>query len=99
MEREVEVGKGLIISYEEDVPKLIGRQKIDIIWKKKGETFVIEAKERLSPEAIGQAIVYKELYKKENLGENVKSGILCKFADEELLQIVEKYVDEIFILE
>jgi len=96
IEREVEVGRGFIVYDKWGVPKTVGRYKIDIVWKTGIETFVIEVKEQLNFEAIGQAIVYKELYKKEYPNENIKSGIVCEIADKELLEIAEKYVDRIW---
>jgi len=99
IEREVEVGKGLTVYDKSGSPKIVGRYKIDIVWKTGTETFVIEVKEQLNFEAIGQALVYKELYKREHPDENVKSGIVCKTADKELLEIAEKYVDRIWCYE
>lgn len=99
VEREVEIGKGFIVYDKWGSPKTVGKLKIDIVWKIGDETYVIEVKEQLNFEAIGQAIVYKELYKKEHPNENVRSGIFCKVADKEILEVAEKYIDRIWCYE
>lgn len=96
--REVEVGEGITVYNKYGEPTITGRYRIDIVWKTGTETYVIEVKERLTSEAIGQAITYKELYKKEHPDENVKSGIVCGTADRELLEMARKYVDEIWVI-
>ncbi len=98
IEREVEVGKGIVVYDKYGNSKTIGRYRIDIVWKIGTKTYVIEVKEQLNFESIGQAIVYKELYKQEHPHEDVKSGIVCRFADKEILDVAKKYVDNIWII-
>lgn len=96
--REEEVGKGLIVEDKYGEKKVIARLKIDLICKTPNEVWVIEVEPELSATALGQAIIYKELYKKEHPTLKVYSAIVCKKVRKELYEICRKYVDRIFIL-
>jgi len=96
--REVEVGKGYTVRDAYGNVKTFGKYRIDIVWKKKNETYVIEVKEELTPEALGQTIIYKELYQKEHPKENVKTGIVCEKAADEIINIAKRYIDNIWVV-
>ena len=97
-EREVLVGKGIIIFDKYGKRKEVGKKIVDIICKTSEATWVIEAKPSLDAEAIGQALIYRELYKRQHPHEKVKCGVVCKYTDKELYEIGKKYLDEIFVL-
>jgi hypothetical protein len=90
MKRELSV-------YSADDRMQIERITADIIWHRRNkETWVIEVKPKLNPEAIGQAIVYKELYQKV-FSQKVKSAIVCEEANPALKKIAKEHVDKIWI--
>ena len=97
-EREVLIGKGMIIFDKYGKRKEVGKKIADIVCKTSEATWVIEAKPSLNAEAIGQALIYRELYKRQHPHEKVKCGVVCKYADEEIYEVGKKYVDEIFVL-
>lgn len=60
-EEGVKVGRGVDIS-----GKIYGQYEIDLVCKTpQGEVWVIEVEPKLNPTALGQVMVYKELYLKE----------------------------------
>jgi len=97
-QREVSVGKPIVIVNKYGAKKTMGRKFIDLVCKKPSETWVIEVEPELSSTALGQAIIYGELYKKEHPNEVVKVGIVCRTAYDEVYSICEKYVDKVFVL-
>ena len=97
-EREVSIGKEIIIFDKYGKKKEVGKKIVDIVCKTSEATWVIEAKQYLNAEAIGQALVYKELYQKQHPQEKVRCGVVCKYADKELYEIGKRYIDEIFVL-
>ena len=98
-EREVSIGKGIIIFDKYGKRKEVGKKIADIVCKTPEATWIIEAKPSLNAEAVGQALIYRELYNKQHPYEKVKCGVVCKYADEELYEVAKKYLDEIFVLE
>lgn len=94
----VPVGKPMIVIDKWGKSKKVGRKLIDIICDSGNITWVLEAEPELNAASLGQAIIYKELYARENPTRDVKSAIVCNTADEETFQIAKKYVDEIFVL-
>jgi len=97
-QREVPVGKPIVIVNKYGEKKIAGRRFIDLICKRASETWVIEVEPELSSTALGQALIYGELYKAEHPNEVVKVGIVCKTAYKEVYDICEKYVDKVFVL-
>jgi len=61
------------------------KKYIDAVCEYQGKTWIIEAKEVLNYEAIGQVLVYEDLYKREYKRENIQKVIACQVADQELL--------------
>ena len=96
--REVEVGKGLIVTDKYGKEKVVGRKKIDLVCETAKGVWIIEVEPKLNATALGQAIVYRKLYRREHLGISLKSAIVCKDADDELYGICKEYVNEIFVL-
>lgn len=97
--REVSIGKAMIVFDKYGKRKEVGRKIADLVCKTSEATWIIEAKLYLNAEAIGQALIYRELYRKEHPYEKVKCGVVCKYADKELYEVGKKYIDEIFVLE
>lgn len=78
----------------------LGGDKIDLVCEKGKEVFIVEAKEKLTQQAIEQALRYKELYQIEHSEKIVKPGIVCQYANEKMLQQTKKYgIKEIFLID
>lgn len=60
-------------------------KRIDLVFEKENEIWLIEAKRRLNFEALGQVLTYKRLYQHEiSPSKNIKLGIVCKETDVEV---------------
>ncbi|MEA2033306.1 MAG: hypothetical protein U9N41_06970 [Euryarchaeota archaeon] len=72
---------------------------VDFLVLSEGSNWVIEGKEKLNYEAIGQVLVYKDLLKEDylELGE-IKKGIACFEGDERLEPTCKKLGIEVFVL-
>jgi len=75
--------------------------RADLICKMDGEVWVLEAKKELKDfEALGQVLVYSELYSKDT-GLNVKKGIIIGRVEESMLRVFEevcsKYNVKVFL--
>ena len=95
--KEVPVGKAMVMIDKYGSEKKVGRKSTDLMCMTPTECWVLEVEPELNATALGQALIYKELYQKE-VPEQVKCGIVCKNAEDELLAICEKYVDKVFVL-
>jgi hypothetical protein len=78
--------------------KEIGRKSIDLVCKTPTEKWVIEIEPELNAMALGQVLIYARICIPKHLSVPVKCGIVCRNADEELLEICKKYVNKIFVL-
>ena len=96
-ELEVPIGKPMVIVDKYGKEKEVGKRMIDVVCKTPEATWIIEVKPQLDFQAIGQTLVYKNLYEKEHLGK-VKCGIVCNYANEELYNISKTYIDKIFVM-
>lgn len=99
IEREVSVGAPVIFrtAQGELIPSY--HKKIDIVIRfPSNRIWVVEVKNELNAEALGQAIIYKELYLKEKPGERVESVIVCQHASEDLVEIGKRHVDHVLVL-
>jgi hypothetical protein len=96
-EEEVPIGKAMITTNKYGEKKEVGRRSIDLICKTPREVWVIEVEPELNPTALGQVLIYAELYSQIS-NAPIKRAIVCRNADEELFKICKKYVDEIFVL-
>jgi hypothetical protein len=74
------------------------RKSIDLLCHGEKETWVIEAKERLNYEALGEVITYAHLYAKEHPSEEIRMGIICSELDEEILETCKFYGITVFKL-
>ena len=90
--------------FRKEVPVGIHKRKfIDLVFDTPRDTWVLEVKPRLNATALGQALIYKELYLEEVKRTNssqrqIKCGIVCRNADEELRAICNKYIDKVFVV-
>lgn len=94
---EVSVGKAMFVVDKYGEKKETGKKSIDLVCETPTENWVIEVEPRLNATALGQVLVYSELYSQTS-SIPTKLGIVCKDAEEELLRICEKYVDKVFVL-
>ena len=62
----------------------VSQKRIDAIGKRSGITYIIEAKEKINFESIGQVIIYEYLYKQTHR-EMTKKGIVCSDIDDTVL--------------
>lgn len=105
-EREVPIGSAMIMVDKYRERKKAGRKSIDLVYKTSNEIWVLEVEPELNASGLDQALIYKELYIKEMAGQldlssqplEVKSGIICRNAEKEVLEICEKFVDDIFVM-
>ncbi len=72
-------------------------KRIDLVFEKENEIWLIEAKRRLNFEALGQVLTYKKLYEHEILSsKNIKLGIVCKETDVEVEEACKSERIEVF---
>jgi hypothetical protein len=95
--KEVPVGKAMVMIDKYGSEKRVGRKSIDLVCDTPTECWVLEVEPELNARALGQALIYKELHPKEVL-KQVRCGIVCKNAEDEVLAICERYVDKVFVL-
>jgi hypothetical protein len=96
-EEEVPVGEAMIIVDKYGVEKKVGRKTIDLVCKTSTENWVIEVEPELNATSLGQVLIYGDLCSRIS-SLPVKRGIVCRHAEEELMEICKKYVDRIFVL-
>jgi len=66
-------------------------KRIDLVFEKEDEIWLIEAKRQLNFEALGQILTYKKLYEKEiSPLKNIKLGIICEEVDEEIEEVCKR---------
>lgn len=94
---EVPVGKAMVMIDKYGGEKRVGRKSIDLVCDTPTECWILEVEPELNARALGQALIYKELYPKES-SKLVKCGIVCKNAEDEILAVCQKYVDKVFVL-
>lgn len=74
-------------------------KSIDLVFQKKDEIWLIEAKKKLNYEALGQVITYKTLYlHKVPPSKEVKLGIVCEGGDSEIEAACKSKGVQVFIL-
>jgi len=96
--REVPVG-GVTLKTKHGYLTKLWSLKVDlIVHEPSGYTWIIEVEPELNATALGQVLIYKELYLMENKGRHVKTAIVCAKAKAMLKSIIEKYVDKVIIL-
>ena len=66
------------------------RKAIDLVIETSDDIWVIEAKPRLSCEALGQVLLYGDLYEAEHTRKPVKLGIVCGQLEAEVLVACQK---------
>jgi len=72
-------------------------KRIDLVFEKENEIWLIEAKRRLNFEALGQVLTYKRLYQHEiSPSKNIKLGIVCKETDVEVEEACKSERIEVF---
>ncbi|MBT9149290.1 MAG: hypothetical protein DDT28_00713 [Dehalococcoidia bacterium] len=76
----------------------LSRAIIDLICEESDAVWVIEAKTRLSYEALGQVIVYSHLFKNDNPSAHIKRGIICERRDEVIYDACKKESIEVFLV-
>jgi hypothetical protein len=96
-EEEVPIGKAMIVVDKYGEKKEVGRKFVDLVCKTPNGNWIIEVEPELNATALGQVLIYADIYSKAS-SVPVKCGIVCRNADEELLEICKKYVNEIFVL-
>lgn len=74
----------------------LGKRRIDLVIRTKDEDWVIEIERTLNYEAIGQVIVYENLWKERNPYRKVRKGIICFTASKDLLDVAKKENIEVF---
>lgn len=76
-----------------------GPKYIDLVYEKEDEIWLIEAKNILNYEALGQVLSYKELYLQKVISpKNIKLGIACKDSDPDIEQVCKRYGIGVFVL-
>lgn len=95
--REVKVGKNIgevkygLINYTFDY-----RKSIDAICYTDNEVWILEAKKKLNYEALGEVLVYSNLYKQEHPEKEIRMGIICGEIETEILEVCKVYGITVF---
>lgn len=92
-EREVKIGKRI---FKTERGTFDWRKSIDLICETDNETWVIEGKNRLNYEALGEVLTYGTLYAEEFTGKRIKLGIVCSMVEDEILMACRKYGITVF---
>lgn len=92
-EREVKVGKRI---FKTEKGTFDWRKSIDLICKTDTEVWVLEGKNRLNYEALGEVLTYSTLYAEEFPEQKIKTGIVCNTVEEEILETCRKYGITVF---
>jgi len=84
--------------YAEQVAIATLNKRIDLVIENEKEVWIFEVKERLNPSALGQVLVYAELYKNgRDIGKKeIRKGILCKYIDELTKKVCDLYGVKVF---
>ena len=66
-------------------------EKGDLIW-------IFEVKSRLNAEALGQVLIYHQLFSEDYPQFEVKKGIICKISDDLIDSVCRNYDVKVFII-
>ncbi|MFQ6061842.1 MAG: hypothetical protein ACE5J9_01525 [Methanosarcinales archaeon] len=83
--------------FEVEVP--VNKKFIDIVCKTQSCDWILEVKKELNMESLGQVLVYKFMYSKENPEKKVKAGIVCLKSDPDIYEVCTEYKVKVFVLE
>ncbi len=73
-------------------------KRIDLVFEKESEIWLIEAKRQLNFVALGQVLTHKKLYEHKTLPlKNIKLGIVCEETDAEVEEACKSEEMEIFV--
>jgi hypothetical protein len=86
-QREVKVGKNI---FKTERGTFDWRKSIDLICETDAEVWILEGKNRLNYEALGEVLTYATLYLEESAGKRVRMGIVCSVIEEEILKACRK---------
>ena len=87
-EREVKVGKRI---FKTERGTFDWRKSIDLVCKADNEVWVIEGKNRLNYQAVGEVLTYGTLYSEQFPEKRIRLGIVCGLIEEEILKTCRKY--------
>ena len=73
-------------------------KRIDMVFEKDGETWLVEAKQTLDHGALGQVLDYKDLYQQHSPVGNPKLAIVCSKTDLEIEATCRAQGVEVFVL-
>jgi hypothetical protein len=74
------------------------RKAADIVIESFDIDWVIEAKVRLTAQAFGQALLYSDLYARENPHRAVRRGIVCAETDEDIVPVCVQHDIAVFLV-
>lgn len=82
------------------LPKL---KRIDAVCSMKNTAWVLEVEEKLNETALGQALVYRQLFSEDHPPENfpklkIKAGIVCEISKPWIRDICREYDVEVFVV-
>lgn len=92
-EREVKTGKRI---FKTERGTFDWRKSIDLTCKGDTEVWVLEGKNRLNYEALGEVLTYSTLYAEEFPEKRLKMGIVCGTTEEEILKTCRKHGVTVF---
>lgn len=77
----------------------VRRKQIDMVFEKENEIWLVEAKEKLNFEALGQVLTYEKLYREQFSPQKaLKLGIVCEEGDSGIEQACQSQGMKVFIL-
>jgi len=76
----------------------LGKKRIDLVIRTQDVDWVIEIERTLNYEAIGQVLVYEELWRKKNPSRKTRKGIICFTAPKDMLEVAEKNDIQVFVI-
>ena len=74
------------------------RKAADIVIESNNIDWIIEAKVRLTAQALGQALLYSDLYARENPHKVVRRGIVCAETDEDIVPVCVHHDIAVFLV-
>jgi hypothetical protein len=74
------------------------RKAADIVIESSDIDWIIEAKVRLTAHAFGQALLYSDLYARENPHRVVRRGIICAETDEDIVRVCDQNNVAVFLV-